>query len=423
MENPMKKSDFIQSVLALPKATCAWNRLIIISLLTLLFSFLAPLNAASRGWDIKTLTVDGNEGIDIADFNNDGKLDVIAGRNWYPAPDFVPHPVRTIEDWNGYVQSNGDFAHDVNGDGLTDVISFSFLPTEVHWYENPGIDALKLGKMWPKHLLQDTENSRNEGVLMHDLDGDGIPELVVNSWGKEQPLLAWKFSTEERDVKEMRGRALVTVRKEVPALQKIMIGTDDNGHGLGFGDINGDGHEDLLFEAGWYERPASNAMTTAWKYHDDWFIHGSVPMLCRDMNKDGKMDILVGHGHDYGLHWWEQLEPKDGKTQWKEHLIDDSFSLPHALHWADLDGDGEDELITGKRFHAHNGRDPGGQDQPCIYYYTWNPNKLKFTRHTIEEGSVGIGLQIRTADINDDGKLDIAVAGKSGTYILFNMGK
>jgi hypothetical protein len=226
MKNPIKKSDFIQSVLALPKATCAWNRLILFSLSTLLFSFLAPLNAASHGWDIKTLTVDGNEGIDIADFNNDGKLDVIAGRNWYPAPDFVPHPVRTIEDWNGYVQSNGDFAHDVNGDGLTDVISFSFLPTEVHWYENPGIDVLKLGKMWPKHLLQDTENSRNEGVLMHDLDGDGIPELVVNSWGKEQPLLAWKFSTEERDVKEMRGRALVTVRKEVPALQKIMIGSE-----------------------------------------------------------------------------------------------------------------------------------------------------------------------------------------------------
>ena len=147
MKNPIKKSDFIQSVLALPKATCAWNRLILFSLSTLLFSFLAPLNAASHGWDIKTLTVDGNEGIDIADFNNDGKLDVIAGRNWYPAPDFVPHPVRTIEDWNGYVQSNGDFAHDVNGDGLTDVISFSFLPTEVHWYENPGIDVLKLGKM------------------------------------------------------------------------------------------------------------------------------------------------------------------------------------------------------------------------------------------------------------------------------------
>ena len=124
-----------------------------------------------------------------------------------------------------------------------------------------------------------------------------------------------------------------------------------------------------------------------------------------------------------GLFWWEQLEPEDGKTQWKEHLIDDSFSQPHTLHWADLDGDGEGELITGKCFHAHNGRDPGGNEQPCLYSYSWNPNKLKFTRHTIEEGNVGTGRKIRTADINDDGKLDIAVAGKSGTYILFNMGR
>ena len=127
------------------------NRLIVFSLLTLLFSCLTPLNAASLGWDIKILTVDRNVGIDIADFNNDGKLDVIAGRNWYPAPDFVPHPVRTIEDWNGYVESNCDLAFDVNGDGLTDVISFSWLPTEVYWYENPGTEALKQGKLWPKH--------------------------------------------------------------------------------------------------------------------------------------------------------------------------------------------------------------------------------------------------------------------------------
>ena len=419
----MRRRDFVRSILVLSIAPCTGNGLIVFSLFTLLISFLTPLNAASLGWDIKKLAVDRNAGIAIADFNNDGKLDVVAGRNWYPAPDFVPHPVRTIEDWNGYVESNCDLAFDVNGDGLTDVISFSWLPTEVYWYENPGTDSLKLGMMWPKHLLQDTESSRNECVLMHDLDGDGIPELVVNSWGEDQPLLAWKFSTEERDVKEMRNNKLITVRKEVPALQKITIGTNKNGHGLGFGDINGDGREDIIFEAGWYERPESNAMTTPWKYHNDWYIHGSVPMLCRDLNNDGKIDIIVGHGHDYGLFWWEQLEPKDGKTRWKEHLIDDSFSQPHALHWADLDGDGGGELITGKCFHAHNGRDPGGNEQPCLYSYTWNPKKLKFTRHTIEEGNVGTGRQIRTADINEDGKLDIAVAGKSGTYILFNTGR
>jgi len=103
-------------------------------------------------------------------------------------------------------------------------------------------------------------------------------------------------------------------------------------------------------------------------------------------------------------------------------VIDDRFSQPHALHWADLDGDGQDELITGKRKWAHNGRDPGGDEPPALYYYEWDPHSLRFTRHTIDVGSVGTGLQIRTADMNRDGRVDIVVAGKSGTYLLVNEG-
>jgi hypothetical protein len=120
----------------------------------------------SLQWTMKVLTVDSNEGIDLADFNGDGLLDVVAGRNWYAAPDFVPRPVRTIEDWNGYVQSNGDYAYDVDGDGLIDVIAGSFIPTEVHWYKNPGPELLRQGKMWEQHLLVDTETSTNEGQLL-----------------------------------------------------------------------------------------------------------------------------------------------------------------------------------------------------------------------------------------------------------------
>ena len=261
---------------------------------------------------------------------------------------------------------------------------------------------------------------------MHDLDGDGIPEWVVNSWSRESPLLAWKLSSEMRKVElkvKKNGKwKKQMIDKKMPTLQRITIGSKHNGHGLGFGDINGDGLEDILFEAGWYERPAENAMTSEWKVHLDWKEHASVPMLCRDMNKDGKMDIIIGQGHDFGLDWWEQLPSKEGKTQWKIHKIDHSFSQAHALLWADLDNDGEDELITGKRYYAHNGKDPGGEELPGIYYYTWNQKKLEFTRHTIEIGTVGIGLQIRTADMNNDGRIDIAVAGKTGTYILFNKG-
>jgi hypothetical protein len=372
----------------------------------------------SLKWTIKTLAIDSNEGIDLADFNGDGQIDVTAGRNWYAAPDFAPRPLRTIEDWNDYVLSNGDFAYDVNGDGRVDVISGAFNLPEVNWYENPGEPRLSMGKIWQKHLLIETGESTNEGQLLYDIDGDGTPEWVVSSWTKDLPLVAWRFSTGQPAGPGPSGETVSMV-----SATRIEIGSNRNGHGLGFGDLNGDDREDLVFEGGWYEAPAGRVFAQPWKLHNDWEIQASLPILVRDLNDDGRNDIIVGIAHDYGLFWWEQLAPQpEGKLKWDEHLIDDSFSQPHSLHLADLDQDGTEELIVGKRVLAHNGNDPGGTDPPCIFYYKWDGARQEFSKHVINEGRVGAGLQIRTADLNGDGRTDIAVAGKSGTYILFNEG-
>ena len=364
-------------------------------------------DAATIKWEIKQLAIDRNEGIDIADFNQDGKPDIVAGRNWYAAPDYLPRPLRTIEDWNGYVQSNGDFAVDVDGDGWLDVVAGSFTLTEVYWYRNPGEKEIAAGKLWEKKLLVDTKQSQNEGQLLADLNNDGQPEWIANSWKKDNPLVAWEMSTSE----------------EGPTLKPTIIGPSANGHGMAVGDINNDGHSDVFVGMGWYENPGTAEMAPSWKYHADWDEHVSVPCVVHDWDADGKNDLLVGNGHDFGLYWWRQLDPdSDGKLQWEKKLVDQSYSQPHCLHLADLDGDGTPELITGKRVEAHNGKDPGGTMPPCLYYYRWDKEALTFHRHAIDEGHIGTGLQIRTADLNGDGKIDIAVAGKSGTYLIFNQG-
>jgi hypothetical protein len=141
------------------------------------------------------------------------------------------------------------------------------------------------------------------------------------------------------------------------------------------------------------------------------------------VNGDGKNDCIIGQAHEYGLRWLEQGPTRAGEITWTRHPIDKSFSQMHCLVWNDLDGDGRMELITGKRWRGHKGEDPGGSEPVRLYRYEWDPAKKGFTRDVIsyDEG-VGTGMQIRIADLDNDGRPDIAVAGKTGTYILFNRG-
>ncbi|MFM7738755.1 MAG: FG-GAP repeat domain-containing protein, partial [Planctomycetota bacterium] len=305
------------AVRSLTKSIAGLQKLMRLTVLSGLLLFATEL-AIAQGpsshplkWEFRALAVDANEGIDIADLNRDGKLDVISGRNWYAAPEFAARPLRKIDDWNGYVESNGDFAFDVDRDGWVDVIAGSFIPTAVNWYRNPGEDGLRRGQLWEQRLLMETKASQNEAQLMADLDGDGAPEWVVNSWAKENPLVAWRLVYPEAS-----GESKPTQ----PTPERVVLGEQGQAHGMGVGDLDNDGDQDVLVGSGWYENPGS-PLRGGWKFHGDWDIQASIPALVADLDGDGRNDVVIGKGHDFGLYWWRQLPPAaDGKLQWEQKL-------------------------------------------------------------------------------------------------------
>ncbi|MFT5405793.1 MAG: hypothetical protein ACI9DF_004648 [Verrucomicrobiales bacterium] len=376
---------------------------------------LAADKKPSLSFRAQQLHKDNNEGCAVGDLNNDGHPDIVAGENWYAGPAFSEkRRLRKLLPFGkDYLQDNGDHLYDVNGDGWLDVVAGEFTTTQVFWYENPGDSGLTKSALWEIHPFVDTKTEQNEMTFLHDIDGDGNREYLENSWNDANPLLIWRFT------KDAEGN---------PSLTKHVVSESGNGHGMGFGDINGDGKEDIVFKQGWYECPKAGPYSGPWAYHSDFVLpHASCPIFVRDLNADGRNDLIWADGHSYGLYWEEQRDPNsDGSTNWKQHLIDKSFAQGHALAWDDIDNDGAPELITGKRYFAHSGGDPGANDPVVIHYYDFDPKQRTFTKSMISQGKQnsgpGTGLQIRLEDLDANGWKDVVVAGKSGTHVLWNNG-
>jgi hypothetical protein len=358
----------------------------------------APLLAQQAGpprWPMfrrHALDAGAHESAAVADVNRDGRLDIIAGASWYEAPGWKKHPMREIPFSNGYIDDFSNFALDCNGDGYPDVIAASWFSKKLSWYENPG--AAGAGDpMWKEHPIETGFNY--ELILLADVDGDGRAEEIVPNYGNSPEIVWFK----------RRGSTGDWERKVVGRVPEV------NGlHGVGAGDVNGDGRPDVITPLGWFEAPS-------WTFHGEFRLlrprSQASPIYVLDCNGDGRRDLVYGSGHDYGVFWLENR----GGGSWSEHCIDDSWSQAHAATLADLDHDGRPDIVTGKRYLAHD-TDPGAYEPLGLYWYR-SDGAGHFVKHVIDFGTkAGGGMQIPVLDIDRDGDLDIVVAGKSGLFLF-----
>lgn len=345
-----------------------------------------------------TVDLGASETCVFADINGDGRLDIISGEYWYEGPKWFPHKFRGLPFTNNYIDNFSDLAMDVNGDGRIDIVSCSGFAKRLVWMENPGT-----GKgAWKEHMV---ESGRFvEFAFLVDLDNGGKATALLPNFLEEDSPVAWYEAKEG-------------------GLVRHVVSPTGHGHGIGAGDVNGDGRNDILTPEGWFEAPA-DAREGRWIFHRDFKLGATGFIYVTDVNGDGLPDIVTSLAHDYGIFWLEQ-----GRNhQWTRHVIDDSWSQAHAMTLVDVNGDGQPDLLTGKRYMAHNGHDPGEREPLGIYWYEHRRSDdgrtIEWVKHVIDYSTrTGGGMQIPVGDVDGDGALDFAVAGKSGLFLFRNLTK
>jgi len=345
-----------------------------------------------------------SEGIAVGDVNKDGLMDLIAGPYWFKAPTWEKNELAEVQKFNfkkGYSNSMLNFSLDVNLDGWIDLIRIDFPGKAAYWHENP---KNKKGT-WPVHTIYDRIG--NESPQFVDVDGDGRQDLIFGDPLNNQ--MIWLKSPVHKD--DLQWKKFTISKENVEGTKKFA-------HGMGFGDVNDDGINDVFVKQGWWQGP-KDPKTPDWQFHPTNFGEDCSQMYAYDIDNDGDNDLVTASAHYSGIWWFEKTKNVDQVT-WTRHLISQTIAETHAVILVDIDSDGRKDLITGNRYYAHNSDDATDHGPPAISWFTSQPDKKpnpKWTEYRIDENS-GVGLNIAAEDIDGDGFIDIAIANKKGVYLF-----
>ena len=392
------------------------------TLLALLVLSALTLQAATQiTWTRQQLHADFySEGAAIGDINGDSKPDIVAGPFWWEGPAFEKKHAYyepKIFNINGYSDNFFAYIHDFNADQKNDILILGFPGKEARLYLNPGTHN---DKPWPTHIVADVVD--NESPTFTDITGDGKPELICSTAGRfgwfapnwANPTEKWPFIPVTPDLKVAKFT-----------------------HGLGVGDVNNDGHPDLLEARHWWQAPTNNSEPRSANWQQHTFatgIPGGAQMFAYDFDGNGTNDIftsLSAHRYGVAVYLQNKTENREQRTaNWTQRMLASEqpqdndygivFSQPHAAHLADIDGDGIKDIVTGKRYWAHNGHDPDEHGHRVLYWYqTKRDGKggVDFIPHLID-ANTGVGTDVQVGDVNGDQLPDVLVANKAGVFIL-----
>jgi|688.fasta_scaffold00104_73 hypothetical protein len=351
------------------------------------------------------------EGAAASDFDGDGVGDVVAGPWIYWGPSYQEKTAiyePKAYSVNGYSDNFFAFTDDVDGDGDRDVVFVGFPGAPGWWQRNPGAGQARKGP-WERFTTIPAVD--NESPIWGDLTGDGKPELVCAMNG------AYGYTETGSDPTQPWAFKAVT---PVKGYQRFT-------HGLGIGDVNGDGRSDILEKDGWWEQPADRTQIP-WPFHAVAFSGpGGAQMYAVDLDGDDKNEVITSlAAHGFGLAYYKRVDDKGDQFKRYDIMTERVETSPtglavsqlHAIDIADINKDGVPDIITGKRWWAHNGGDAGENDPALLIWFETarTPSGMRFVPHVIDRNS-GVGTEVMVHDINHDGRSDIVVGNKRGVFV------
>ncbi len=397
---------------------------LIATALTLCLSgiFLTAQASESPGWNkLKLHDAFYAEGAGFGDIDGDGRGDLVSGPFWWKGPGFIESHViykADVFDIRRYSDNFFSHIHDIDGDGDNDVLVFGFPGKEAKLYLNSGDPASS--SEWEMVVIADQISHESPDFV--DIIPGGLPEIVCandRAFGYYEsgsdPTKPWKWNP------------VSDAGETVPRF----------GHGLGTGDLDNDGDLDLIDRYSWWENPGNAASGGLWEKHtwvSEPYERGGAQILVHDVDGDGQNDIITSlNGHGYGLAWFRQIRTDSGEVHFERNDImgESSVSNPygvafsqlHAVDLKDIDGDGLKDIVTGKRWHAHYGKDPGNNQEPVLYWFRCvrKSDGVEFIPYLIDNDS-GVGVDVLVEDLNGDKRLDVVTASKKGVSIHFQKG-
>jgi len=334
---------------------------------------------------------------------------------------------------------------DLNRDGKPDIIALASGMPDLIWFENPS---------WKRHVLA-SGMAHMINLAAWDTDGDGIPEIVIahefanqakNSVGilsvlrhGRDPLQPWEATEIDRiptshrlrwadirgdgkkvlvnaplaglkaEAPEYRGKTpLVFYRPGVWMRETISEENEGVEHGIYITDWDGEGREAIL--------TASFVGLDLFRLgkDDKWSRTELAKGDPAPWPKSGSSDVAVGwlgskpartrflaaiepwHGNEVSVY------RQDNKKVWQRQVIDDALDQGHTILTADLNGDGNDEIIAGYR----------GKVRGVNIYYANGAKGERWINHPLDNGGIAAS-SCAVADLNADGRPDIVCIGSA----------